>query len=153
MGSFQNYFGSISESPGYPDIIYQSRAADAPQMTRYLGWICSQQISDSFKARRLSPQGRDRIHDRLFIGSYIQCKLIAYFRSGPWKVSITRSHHDHRTFCNKCTFIAVVHLYSYRPLFIDSRDYRGVRSIGQTTIRDARVRTVSTSANVTFEAK
>jgi hypothetical protein len=122
-------------------------------MTRYLRRICSQQISDSFKARRLSPQGRDRIHDRFFIGSHIQCELIAYFRSGSWKVSIARSHHDHRTFSNKCTFIAIVHLYSYQPLLIDNRDYRGVKRSGQTTIRDARVRTVSTSANVTFEVK
>jgi len=66
-------------------------------MTRYLGWIRPQQISDRSEARGLSPQSRDRIHDRFFIGRYIQGKLIAYFRSCPWKVSIARSHINHRS--------------------------------------------------------
>jgi len=98
-------------------------------MTRYLGWIRPQQIPDSFKARGLSPQGRDRIHDRLFIGSYIQCKLIAYFRSCPWKVSITQSHHNHQSFSIKSAPIALVHLYSHRLLFVDGGNQRANASV------------------------
>jgi hypothetical protein len=138
FGSFQNEFASISQSPGYPDIVCQGRAADAPQMTRYLGWIRPQQISDRFKARGPSTQGRDRIHDRFFVGRYIQCKLIADFPSRPWKVSTARSHHNHRSISNKSTSIALVHLYSYRLPFVDGQPSERTRTSKFNKVGDER---------------
>jgi hypothetical protein len=72
-------------------------------MTRYLGRSGPQQISDGFEARVLAPQSGDRIHDRCFIGSYIQCKLIADFRISPRKIPTAGSHHNHRLFSDKFT--------------------------------------------------